>query len=63
MMIETYKGWAIEPGYVGYTGTHPDYEAWTEGEGEWADNGLSVHGMTVDEVKAEIDDREDERNA
>jgi len=52
---EIYKGWTITADYIGYSASHDNYEAWTEGEGEWADNGLSVHGMTVAEVKAEID--------
>jgi len=61
-MTEKYRGWKISADYIGYTATHDNYEAWTEGEGEWADNGLSVHGMTVAEVKAEIDEREDEHD-
>jgi len=60
-MTEQYRGWSISADYMGYSATHENYEAWTEGEGEWADNGLSVHGMTVAEVKAEIDEKEDER--
>jgi len=60
-MTEQYRGWSITADYIGYSATHDNYEAWTEGEGDWSDNGLSVHGMTVAEVKAEIDEKEDDR--
>jgi len=54
-MTEQYRGWDIHPAYIGHSATHDNYEAWTEGEGEWTDSGLSIHGMTVAEIKAEID--------
>lgn len=24
--VETYRGWSIEPAYIGYAATHPDYD-------------------------------------
>ena len=55
IMIE-YRGWTIDTAYVGYHGTHPDFDASYE-DGELVGNGLQVHGMTIDQVKAEIDDK------
>jgi hypothetical protein len=57
-----YRGWNIAPEYIGYSATHPDHEASYEGpEDGWVGNGLCVHGMTVEQVKAEIDDVMDDR--
>lgn len=56
-----YRGWEISPGYVGYYATHPNFDASYEGpEDGWVGNGLQVHGMTVEDVKAQIDDKEEE---
>lgn len=52
-----YRGWTIEPSYVGYEATHPDYDYCYESGG----NGLHVHGMAIENVKAQIDDKEDDR--
>jgi hypothetical protein len=49
-----YRGWTIHPAYIGYSATHNNYDAWTDDEGQWTDNGLCVHGMTLEQVKAEI---------
>jgi hypothetical protein len=51
-----YRGWTIEPAYIGYEASHPDYDYCVETGG----NGLAVHGMTVEQVRAEIDDKEEE---
>jgi len=51
-----YRGWNIEPAYVGWSATHPDFDAsWDGEENGWVDNGLQVHAMTLDGVKAEVD--------
>lgn len=52
-----YRGWTIEAAYVGCEATHPDYDYCYESGG----NGLHVHGMTVEDVKAQIDEKEDEK--
>lgn len=50
-----HRGWDIEPAYVGYQAVHPDYDYCVDTGG----NGLAVHGMTVEDVKAQIDEKED----
>lgn len=51
-----YRGWRIDSAYVGYSAIHPDYDASWEGEEDgYIDNGLQVHAMTIDGVKAEVD--------
>ena len=53
----SYRGWRIAPEYIGYSGTHPDYDASYEGpEDGWVSNGLSVNGMTAQDVRDQIDD-------
>jgi len=52
-----YRGWTIEVAYVGYEATHPDYDYCYES----GVNGLHVHGMTVEDVKLQIDEKEDDR--
>jgi hypothetical protein len=55
---DTYRGWSIylgrwpEPAFMA---TGPNYDAWTEGEGEWRDNGEKADGKTWEAVCAEID--------
>ena len=56
-----YRGWEIEPAYVGWSATHPDFDASWEGEEDgWVGNGLCVHGMTIEQVKAEVDEKIEE---
>lgn len=56
-----WRGWTIEHAYIGYEASHPDHEASYEGpEDGWVGNGLHVHGMTVEDVKAQIDDKIEE---
>ena len=46
----SYKGWTITAAYIGFVATHDDR---FDGEtGEW-----QINADSVDEVKAEIDDR------
>lgn len=55
-MGETYRGWDISVEYLGhYAATGPNYEAWTEGEGEWSDNGQVVYASTRPGIIEEID--------
>lgn len=54
-MIPPYRSWAITWDYGYYTATGPDYEAWTEGEGEWVDNGWRCSERTLPELYAQID--------
>ncbi|MCW2405071.1 hypothetical protein M2336_001700 [Sphingobium sp. B1D7B] len=55
---DTYRGWSIsqnrwpEPAWSAIS---PNYDAWTEGEGEWADNGEKAEGRAREELIAEID--------
>lgn len=55
---DTYRGWSVyrgrwpEPAWMA---TGPNYDAWTEGEGEWRDNGEKADGKTWEAVCAEID--------
>lgn len=55
-----WRGWTIGPAYIGYEASHPDHDASFE-DGAWVGNGLHVHGMTVEDVRAQIDEKEDER--
>lgn len=56
-----YRGWTIDAAYIGYIAYHDNYDGWTDDEGAWVDNGLKVYGMTVNDVKAQIDEKEDDR--
>lgn len=63
----TYRGWSISfdnPPIpirsMDWSATHEDYDAWTDGEGEWTDNGLKVHAETYDELMDAIDAAQDE---
>jgi hypothetical protein len=52
-----YRGWTITRGRwpePEWSATGPDYEAWTEGEGEWADNGRKADAATREALIAEI---------
>jgi hypothetical protein len=55
---DTYRGWSIyrgrwpEPAWMAYG---PNYDAWTEGEGDWADNGEKTDATTWEGICAEID--------
>jgi len=51
-MTETYRNWEIHAAFLGYDAFHPSW-------GEPGDSG-HVWGRTLDEVRSEIDDREDE---
>lgn len=50
-----YRGWSIEPGYIGWDATHPDYDLTPL----YADDGPSdnrhVNARTIEELRAEID--------
>ena len=50
-----YKGWTISWDYGQYEAISPNYDAWTEGEGEWVDNGQRVFARTHEDLIAEID--------
>lgn len=57
-----YRGWTIsyDPPPIpvrncDWRATGPNYDAWTEGEGEWADNGQKATGATREELIADID--------
>lgn len=57
----TYKGWSIsvDPKPIpnrsfDWEATHPDYDAWNDGDG-WQDNGLSVNAATYEELLEAID--------
>ena len=55
-MTNEYRGWSIEPGYIGWYATHPEFEASYEGEEDgWIGNGLQVHAMTIEAVKLEVE--------
>jgi hypothetical protein len=58
-MITEYRGWQISEGYVGYYATHPDFDAEMD-DGQWVGNGLQVHAMTLDELRAEVDEKIEE---
>lgn len=55
---DSYRGWTIrrgqwpEPAWRAYG---PDYDAWTEGEGEWCDNGEKADADTRAALLDEID--------
>lgn len=51
----TYRGWSIEAVGFWWQATGPNYDAWTEGEGEWADNGEKVEASTRTALIEEID--------
>jgi len=56
---DTYRGWSIEQGnwpYPEWMATGPNYDAWTEGEGEWVDNGEKADAPTRAALIAEIDE-------
>ncbi len=62
--LDTYRGWSIhyDPPPIPWRGadwraTGPNYDAWTEGEGEWADNGEKAEAPTREALIAEIDAR------
>lgn len=53
---DTYRGWTIEQGPDDqFYGTGPNYDAWTEGEGEWVDNGERCSAPTWEGLREEID--------
>lgn len=54
-----YRGWNIEPAYIGWQATHPNYDCDCDQDGFFG-NGLCVHGMTMEQVKSEVDDKQDE---
>lgn len=51
----TYRGWLIEAGDFWWQATGPNYDACTEGEGEWVDNGHKVEAPTRSALIEEID--------
>lgn len=54
----TYRGWTIRRGIwpePAWTATGPNYDAWTEGEGEWADNGEKADARNLNDLISEID--------
>lgn len=61
-MTDEYRGWTIsyDPPPIparrfDWRATGPNYDAWTEGEGEWRDNGQKATGATREELIADID--------
>lgn len=54
-MLQPYRGWSITWDYGYYTATGPDYDAWTDGEGEWTSNGQSVQARTLPDLYLEVD--------
>lgn len=59
-VAKEYRNWKITAEFIGYSAIGPDYDAWTEGEGKWSDNGQVVYAMTLEGVKAEVDDKIEE---
>lgn len=56
--VRTYRGWTISQGTwpePAWSATGPNYDAWTEGEGEWSDNGEKADALTREALIAEID--------
>lgn len=54
----TYRGWEIHQGRwpePAWMATGPNYDAWTEGEGEWVDNGHRADAPTREALIQEID--------
>lgn len=70
MSAKTYRGWSInyDPKPIpirsfDWQATHPDYDASWEGEEDgWVDNGLKCSAATLEELHAEIDEKQDEWN-
>lgn len=67
MTERTYRGWTIsyDPPPIPHRGrdwhaTHPDYDACTDDDGQWVDNGLGASAVTYEALCAEIDAIEDE---
>lgn len=55
---DTYRGWTIVQGRwpePAWMATGPNYDAWTEGEGEWRDNGHRADASTRESLIIEID--------
>src|SRR3546814_14927696 len=55
---DIYRGWTIHQGRwpePAWSAVSPNYDAWTEGEGEWADNGEKAEADTRAALLAEID--------
>jgi hypothetical protein len=50
-----YRGWDIEPGYIGWQGTHPDYDPTPLHADDSPGDNRHVHGETASEVMNEID--------
>lgn len=62
LLSRIYRGWTIsyDPPPIptrsfDWRATGPDYDAWTEGEGEWRDNGHKVDAPTREALITEID--------
>lgn len=56
---DLYRGWEITRGrWPGpeWMAVGPNYDAWTEGEGEWVDNGEKADAPTREALICEIDD-------
>lgn len=53
-----YKGWTIDTdpcfGLI-WTATGPNYDAWTDDEGDWTDNGEKVSAHSYKELLVEIE--------
>jgi len=63
-MTDTYRGWPIEPAYVGWQAVSPDFDASWEGEEDgWVGNGQSAWGRTRAECEAAVDEWFDENGS
>lgn len=59
MIVDTYKGWIIDPPDLNpfWSATGPNYDASYEGpEGGWVDNGEKVEARTYKDLLVEIED-------
>lgn len=53
---DTHRGWEISRDFFGHwQATGPNYDAFTDDDGEWADNGEKVDALTREALIAEID--------
>jgi len=55
-MTDTYRGWSIEPAYIGWQAVSPDFDASWEGEEDgWVGNGQSAWGRTREECEGAVE--------
>src|SRR3546814_19879108 len=63
---DIYRGWTIHQGRwpePAWSAVSPNYDEWTEGEGEWADNGEKAEADTRAPLHDETDAWRDDKPA